>query len=91
MSVCLLTAAVAQSEVLYQDCFDNDMQAANTGGIGGGAVNRTIEAYAWTDDGEATLVASGTDSVERALMPMKPIRTMRIPTETAATILPNCA
>jgi hypothetical protein len=60
-------AGAGQAEIFYQDTFDNDTLAVNTNGIGGGAVNRTIEGHAWDDDGSATLVTSGTTFTRRAL------------------------
>ncbi|VGO19744.1 hypothetical protein [Pontiella sulfatireligans] len=68
LSIYLLAAFATQAEVFYQDHFDNDSLAVNTNGIGGGAVNKTIEAHSWTDDGNATFVSSGTVDASRALL-----------------------
>jgi hypothetical protein len=62
----LFFAGVVQSEILYQDNFDNDSLAVNTNGIGGGALNRTISGHSWIDDGDATFVTSGTQYTKRA-------------------------
>ncbi|MGJ8653423.1 MAG: Ig-like domain-containing protein [Opitutaceae bacterium] len=57
-----------QSTLLYRDYFDNDTLAVNTSGIGGGAVNRTIQSHAWTDDGDANFITNGTTDTQRALL-----------------------
>jgi hypothetical protein len=67
-SACLLLTGAVQSEIFYLDDFDNDTLAVNTNGIGGGAVNNTIEAHSWTDDGNATFATSGTTYTKRALL-----------------------
>ncbi|WP_162026986.1 LamG-like jellyroll fold domain-containing protein [Lentimonas sp. CC4] len=64
----LLVAAMLPAEVLYQDSFDGDTLAVNSSGIGGGAVNRTMFTHAWTDDGDATFVPTGTSYTRRALL-----------------------
>ncbi|MEI6893007.1 MAG: hypothetical protein V5783_12690, partial [Pontiella sp.] len=61
-------SANVSADVLYQDYFDNDSLAVNTNGMGGGAINRTILAHAWTDDGDATFVTSGTSFMHRAIL-----------------------
>ncbi len=66
--VYLLGVFLAQAEILYQDYFDNDTLAVNTHGFGGGAMNRTMQAHAWADDGDATFVTSGTTYTRRALL-----------------------
>jgi hypothetical protein len=67
-SVCLLVGTAAQGEILYLDNFDNDSLAVNTNGVGGGAVNNTLQAHVWVDDGDATFVTSGTSYTRRALL-----------------------
>ncbi|MDB4345837.1 LamG domain-containing protein [bacterium] len=57
-----------QADVLYEDNFDGDTLAVNSSGIGGGATNRTIDGHAWTDDGAATFVTSGSEPEKRALL-----------------------
>ncbi|MDQ8179584.1 LamG-like jellyroll fold domain-containing protein [Pelagicoccus sp. SDUM812005] len=58
----------AQSSVLYQDRFDGDTLSVNTSGVGGGAVNRTIEGHSWEDDGNLSFIEAGTPYTQRALV-----------------------
>ncbi|WP_162026987.1 LamG-like jellyroll fold domain-containing protein [Lentimonas sp. CC4] len=64
----LLVVSMLPAEVLYQDSFDGDTLAVNSNGIGGGAINGTIEGHAWTDDGAATLVTNDSEPEKRALL-----------------------
>ncbi|MGJ8654760.1 MAG: putative Ig domain-containing protein [Opitutaceae bacterium] len=67
-SMYLLFVAMLPAAVLYEDSFDGDTLATNVSGTGGGAVNRTIHAHSWVDDGNATLNTSGTSYTRRALL-----------------------
>ncbi|MGJ8672760.1 Ig-like domain-containing protein [Rubritalea sp.] len=67
-SACMAALGLtAHAGVLYQDSFDNDGLSTNNG-IGGGAINRTIQAHSWTDDGDATFLTAGTSYTRRALL-----------------------
>ena len=63
----LMLAGAAQAVVLYQDTFDNDTLATNTG-IGGGAANNTILNHFWQDNGNAQLTHVGNVHNHRALL-----------------------
>ncbi|MFC5050750.1 carbohydrate-binding protein [Rubritalea spongiae] len=68
ISACMAALGLAaNAEVLYQDNFDNDGLSTNTG-IGGGAINNTIHAHSWDDDGDATFHTAGTSYTRRALL-----------------------
>ncbi|MFC5050755.1 Ig-like domain-containing protein [Rubritalea spongiae] len=67
-SVCIATlCSMAHANLLYEDTFDNDGLSSNTG-VGGGAVNKTIQGHSWTDDGDATFNTAGTSYTRRAIL-----------------------
>ena len=66
-SISLLAGAIAHADVLYQDSFENDGLATNSG-IGGGAANRTINVHSWTDDGSANFSTVGRTYTRRAVL-----------------------
>ncbi len=68
IGVYMLAIGISPAAVLYQDSFDGDSLSVNTNGIGGGAVNRTVQGHAWADDGDCTFVTSGTTYTRRALL-----------------------
>ena len=69
-SVMLLGLALAfgvQADVVYQDSFDNDTLATNTG-TGGGLIARKIRQHTWTDNGTLNFLESGnTHYLNRAI------------------------
>lgn len=71
IAVSLIVAqGVAHGAIVYQDNFDGDTLAVNTG-VGGGSTNNTISVHAWADDTAvdgAEFVATGTNFQRRALM-----------------------
>jgi len=70
MFVILLVCVVgaAQAGVLYEDTFDNDTLATNTGVGSNGMVNNTIQNHSWVDDGDATFSTTGVTFRFRAIM-----------------------
>ncbi|MDF7799096.1 hypothetical protein P4C99_06450 [Pontiellaceae bacterium B1224] len=51
VAVLVVTAtAGVRAVVLYQDNFDKDSLAVYIHGVGGGAVNHTVESHAWRDE-----------------------------------------
>ncbi|MDP4776467.1 MAG: hypothetical protein NWR76_00825 [Opitutales bacterium] len=65
--VYLLLATCLPAEVLYEDHFDGDGLSANTG-VGGGAVNVSMQSHSWTDDGNGSYQTVGFGESSRALL-----------------------
>ncbi|MGJ8672757.1 hypothetical protein [Rubritalea sp.] len=63
----VLNGTTTSARLLYKDTFEGD-GLTNNSGIGGGAVNRTINANAWVDDGVATFVTNAAGAGTRALL-----------------------
>lgn len=62
----LIAGAAQGATVVYQDSFDDD-GIANNSGIGGGAANRTLAGHSWSDDGELSFNTSGTNFKNSAI------------------------
>ncbi|MGJ8677450.1 MAG: LamG-like jellyroll fold domain-containing protein [Akkermansiaceae bacterium] len=67
IGITLLPTGLTHADILYEDHFDDDTLPVNAG-TGGGAINRTIQAHSWADNGDATFNTSGTSYTRRALM-----------------------
>lgn len=65
--VYLLLATCLQAEVLYEDHFDGDGLSTNTG-VGGGAVNVSMQSHSWTDDGNGSYLSTSFGESSRALL-----------------------